>query len=186
MSAARRSVAERGFSLIEVMVSLIVMSAGLLGVAKMQALALASTQIASARSMAAIQAASLASAMHENRGYWGSTAPAAVAGGIVVTYTGIGSSGAMAAPQIAAGTLPTSTDCTTTACSSLQLAGYDLQQWALALQRVLPNYVTTITCPAGSPVTCTININWTEKAISLMPAGAAAQASPNYTLYVQP
>jgi type IV pilus assembly protein PilV len=181
MSAARRSVAERGFSLIEVMVSLIVMSAGLLGVAKMQALALASTQIASARSMAAIQAASLASAMHENRGYWGSVAPAAFAGGIVVTKTGVSST-----PTISASTLTGSTDCTATACTSTQLAGYDLQQWALALQQVLPNYVTTIICPAGSPVTCTINIIWTEKTISLMPAGASTQASPNYTLYVQP
>lgn len=173
--------ADGGFSLIEVMVSLIVMSAGLLGVAKMQALALASTQIASMRSMTAIQAASLASAMHENRGYWGSVAPAAVAGGIVVTKTDVSSS-----PTISTSTLTTSTDCTTTTCNSTTLAAYDLQQWALALQTVLPNYVATITCSAASPVTCTININWTEKAISLMPAGANTQASPTYTLYVQP
>jgi type IV pilus assembly protein PilV len=179
MNPVRRSPAERGFSLIEVMVSLIVMSAGLLGVAKMQALALSSTMVASARSMAAIQAASLASSMHENRGYWGSAAPAA-AGAIVVTKT-VGS-----APTISASALAGSADCTAATCDSPSLAGYDLQQWALALQQALPNYVATITCTVGSPVTCTINITWTEKTMSLMPAGANVQASPNYTLYVQP
>jgi hypothetical protein len=135
--------------------------------------------VASARSMAAIQAASLASSMHENRGYWGSTAPAA-AGAIVVTKT-VGS-----ALTISASALAGSADCTAATCDSPSLAGYDLQQWALALQQVLPNYVATITCPAASPVTCTININWTERTMSLMPAGANTQASPSYTLYVQP
>jgi type IV pilus assembly protein PilV len=163
------------------MVSLIVISAGLLGVAKMQALALASTNVASKRSMAAIEAASLAAAMHENRGYWASPAPNA-ASPIVLTMTGLGAT----LQNTASSTLNGSTDCAAGACTSLQLAGYDLQQWASELQRILPNYVATITCTVGSPVTCTININWTEKAMSLMSQGTAAQASPNYTLYVQP
>src|SRR5579871_1527755 len=59
-----------GFSLIEVMVALIVLSVGLLGIARMQTLALSSTNVASKRSLAAIEAASLAASMHENRGYW--------------------------------------------------------------------------------------------------------------------
>ena len=44
----------RGFSLLEVMVALVIISIGLLGVAKMQALAYASTSTASSRSLAAI------------------------------------------------------------------------------------------------------------------------------------
>src|ERR1700730_15922206 len=59
---------QRGFTLIEVMVAVIVLSAGLRGVAKMQALALSSTNVANVRSIAAIEAASLAATMHENRG----------------------------------------------------------------------------------------------------------------------
>jgi type IV pilus assembly protein PilV len=66
-----------GFSLVEVMVALIVMSIGLLGIAKMQAAALSNTAIARTRSLAAIEAASLAASMHANRGYWSSPAVAA-------------------------------------------------------------------------------------------------------------
>ena len=46
-----------GFSLVEVMVALIVVSVGLLGLAKMEAVALASTTVAGNRSLAAIEAA---------------------------------------------------------------------------------------------------------------------------------
>ena len=62
--------ARNGFTIIEVMVALVVISIGLLGIAKMQALALASTSTSRLRSLAAIQAASLGSAMHANRAYW--------------------------------------------------------------------------------------------------------------------
>ncbi|MGH8302669.1 MAG: type IV pilus modification PilV family protein, partial [Steroidobacteraceae bacterium] len=54
----------RGFSLIEVLVALIVLSVGLLGIAKMEALALASNAVAGRRALAAIEAASLADSMH--------------------------------------------------------------------------------------------------------------------------
>jgi type IV pilus assembly protein PilV len=60
----------RGFSLMEVMVALVVSTVGLLGLAKMEALALSSTSVAGSRSLAAIEAASLAAAMHANPGYW--------------------------------------------------------------------------------------------------------------------
>jgi type IV pilus assembly protein PilV len=188
MISLRHCATERGFSLMEVMVSLVVISAGLLGVAKMQAVALASTTVASMRSMAAIEAASLASVMHQNRGYWGSTAPAAI-GAIVVSKTGKAS-----APTISAVTLTGATDCAAGVCTAPQLAGYDLQQWALELQQVLPNYQAAINCTSISPVTCTININWTERAVALTKQEAVAQAAagsnylqaPNYTLFVQP
>jgi type IV pilus assembly protein PilV len=60
----------RGFTLLEVMVALVITSIGLLGIAKIQALAYASTGTASMRSLVALQAAGLAAAMHADRGYW--------------------------------------------------------------------------------------------------------------------
>jgi len=61
---------ERGFSLLEVLVALVIIGVGMLGIAKIQALAYASTGTASERSLAAIEAASLAASMRANRGYW--------------------------------------------------------------------------------------------------------------------
>src|SRR5262249_11240834 len=72
MNAKRSLRAYRGFSLVEVMVALAITAVGLLGLAKMESLAVSSTQVASARSLAAIQASSLAAAMHANPGYWAS------------------------------------------------------------------------------------------------------------------
>jgi type IV pilus assembly protein PilV len=174
------------------MVALVVISIGLLGVAKMQALALASTSVASARSLAAIQAASLAATMHENRSFWASTAPAANAGGILIS-----AANPTVAPTITANApLSTAVDCTSAGgpCDSPHLAAFDLQQWALAVQSVLPNYQATITCTAVSPVSCTITIVWTERAVALTAQEVAAQKaaganylqSPIYTLYVEP
>src|SRR5579862_9783339 len=60
----------RGFTLLEVMVALMVTTIGLLGIAKLQALAYASTGSASVRSLVALQVAGLAAAMHADRGYW--------------------------------------------------------------------------------------------------------------------
>ena len=70
MRSSQTRFGARGFSLIEVLVALVVVSIGLLGIAKMQAIAYSSTGVASKRSLAAIEAASLASSMHANRAYW--------------------------------------------------------------------------------------------------------------------
>src|SRR5258708_27544807 len=60
-----------GFTLIEVMVALVITAIGLLGIAKIQALAYASTGSAGLRSLVALQASSLAASMHANRNYLG-------------------------------------------------------------------------------------------------------------------
>src|SRR5438445_9867309 len=69
-ATGRGCLREAGFSLVEVMVALIVMSVGLLGIAKMQALALTSTTSARMRSIVALEASSLASTMRADRAYW--------------------------------------------------------------------------------------------------------------------
>lgn len=164
-----------GFSLIEVLVALVVCSVGLLGLAKMESLALSSTSVAGSRSIAAIQASSLASAMHANPGYW--------AAGLAPATTVVTAATAASTP----------TPCLTAgsaSCIPAAMAAYDLQQWATALGAVLPGYYATIACTTtvGIPVTCTIQIQWTENAV----AGNSAQTNmagltqPTYTLWVQP
>ena len=64
MRGERAGTGVRGFSLVEVMVAVIVICVGLLGIAKMQALALSNTTTSRLRALAAIEAAGLASAMN--------------------------------------------------------------------------------------------------------------------------
>ena len=178
--SSRNSIPRRatGFSLIEVMVTLVVLSIGLLGIAKMQALGLSSNAVAGKRALAALEADSLAAAMHENRGYWASAAAIGT-----VTYTGpVGAAGScvLGAPGSAA------------PCTPQQLATYDLQVWAQNLATLLSDYQGTVTCQALNPVNCVVTITWSEKTLAINANGQAAAAVaadtnvPTYTLFVEP
>ena len=185
-----------GFTLIEVLVSMIVIAIGLLGIAKMQSIALSSTGVASLRSVASLQASSLAAAMHADRGYWAAgLAPATV----TITGTTITTS---------AGANPVTTvaDCTVAGadapCTPTKVAAYDLQQWATDVNNLLPGPITTISCSqtVNQPVSCTLQIVWGENSSTINKLGTAATATasanataatstfnvPTYTLYVQP
>jgi type IV pilus assembly protein PilV len=196
MNLHRCVIAPKGFSLIEVMVALAVVAVGLLGIAKMEALSLASTGSARMRSLAALEAASFAASMHADRNYW-------TAGAQTTTLT----NDAAGAPTIATtdGTLqaqlaaaPSCLQGGATPCSTAQLAAYDLNEWAAALAQLLPSAAATISCPTlTAPRSCTIQITWQENAVSInaqetaaAQANAAGQAaafqSPTYTLYVEP
>jgi type IV pilus assembly protein PilV len=173
-SHRRRS---RGFSLVEVLVALVVCAIGLLGLAKMESLALSSTGVANSRSLAAIQASSLAAAMHANRAYWG-------AGGALASYTldaGANNySSAASTPCLTAGA---------SACTPDNMAYYDLWQWGQAVQAVLPGYSATITCSTtGFPVNCTIQLQWVENAVAAngQQTNLASLQAPTYTVYVEP
>jgi type IV pilus assembly protein PilV len=176
----------RGFSLIEVMVALIIIAVGMLGIAKLQALALSTSQSSGVRSLVAIEAASLAATMHTNRDYWANVPPAVV--NITITRTG------PLAYTSAVDLFPSAQNCATTSlCTAAQVAAYDLQQWGTALGRVVPAAAAQIACPAGvTPVACTIQITWRENVTSANNVTAAASSaagalnSPQYTLYVEP
>jgi type IV pilus assembly protein PilV len=176
MNTSSKHVSERskGFSLVEVMVALIVCSVGLLGLAKMESLALVSTNVANSRALAALQASSLAAAMHANRGYWATgQAPATT----IVDAT-------------AANNFSTATNCLAAgSCSPSQMRAYDLKEWGAALAPLLPGYVGTINCSVGGlPVTCTIQIQWVENAVAANAQQTAISGlqTPTYVLYVEP
>jgi type IV pilus assembly protein PilV len=175
-----------GFTLIEVLVSLIIIGVGMLGIAKIQALAYASTGTASMRSLAALEASSLAAAMRANRNYWSVTAATA--------NQTIGITGA-AVTASTDGTLLNTYNCAmgggNAPCSGAQLAAYDLQQWATNLNPLLPGVTATIFCPApvtaGYPIDCTVQLNWLERTAGInTQSDGNAMATPTYTLYVEP
>lgn len=195
-----------GFTLLEVMIALVVTAIGLLGIAKIQALAYASTGTASLRSLVAIEAAGLAASMHADRAYWSTGAAPPT-----VTITGSGTTFTISDNTLNT-TATSSTFCQPggggAPCTTpVAMASYDLQTWARALSGpngVLANLnpVTTISCPApltGAPITCTIQVTWNERAVSInsqsvsnttvdtsstsAPTGTFA---PTYMLYVEP
>lgn len=185
-AGSREQCGSRGFSLIEVMVALIVLSVGLLGVARMQSLALSSTAVASQRSMAAIAAEGLASAMHANRGYWAGSDPA----NATITVQGTTMTVTANAPLLAAAGSPSCTS-TTVFCAPQQLAAFELRQWATDLNGILPANQATIVCGNVTPVSCMITIRWAESAVAANATQATANSTTaitnsTYTLYVQP
>jgi type IV pilus assembly protein PilV len=179
----------RGFTLIEVLVALVVTGIGLLGIAKIQALAYANTGSASVRSLVAIQASGLAAIMHANRAYWSGLAPSP----LTITGTTIS--------DLTLNTTATgASDCNLTGstvplpCTPALLAAYDLHNWANGINALIPgaNPTTTITCQS-IPVNCAIQIQWNEKSVALnaqsaagTTAGLTGTFAPTYILYVEP
>jgi type IV pilus assembly protein PilV len=169
-----------GFSLIEVMVALIIISVGLLGVARMQALSLSNTNAARMRSLAAIEAASLASAMHGNRAYWAANYPTIMVSGTTITSSD--------------GALSTAVNCNagggTAPCGAAQLAASDLNEWVANYAALFPAGAATITCTAATtPLSCAIQLAWTENVVSNTQPGSSTAAilqAQTYNLYVQP
>jgi type IV pilus assembly protein PilV len=181
----------RGFSLLEVMVALCVLCVGLLGVLKLEAASVSSTAVAAKRSLAALEAASLAASMHVNRGYWTN----GDAQNAIITVQGTTAVATQGAPNLA-NSLAAAPACTSpvTPCAVTDMAAYDLAQWAAALQPLVPNYTAVVTCGNVTPVSCTINIVWSENAVAINTQAATQQAlnpnatfeNPSYTLYVEP
>ncbi|MET3105397.1 type IV pilus assembly protein PilV [Oxalobacteraceae bacterium GrIS 2.11] len=176
---------QSGVSLIEVLISLLVIAVGVLGMAKMQALAVSSTQTSGARALIALQANSLAALMHSDKGFW---------------QVKTGTPNCAAASCTLSGTSTTIFGTVPTACSftSLCLPGpmvaYDINNWMNSINSFIPTYSANINCSGGgtaSPVNCAISISWFEKQQGgSVTTATVAQTTPSvkqtYFLYVQP
>lgn len=212
MSARTR---QRGFTLIEILVAMLIVAIGMLGIAKMQAMSYASTGTATFRSLAAIQAASLASAMRANRNYWTAAAGTGMpAGGMTMTVatgspnpTTTMSDGNVSINTTAAQPI---LNCQSgVALTPYAIAGCDLSDWAKTINTLLPAVHATVSCAPGapfngqpSPIGCTIELNWTENQTGINAQSQTTTATPlqvaapsvngsssgqtNYTLYVEP
>jgi type IV pilus assembly protein PilV len=204
----------RGFSLLEVMVALVIIAIGMLGIAKMQGLALASTSASRARALAAIEASGLAAAMQANRTYWAS--PSSAPGTITITTsagtpTPASDNGAMQTAITAAAGSPCpngglgmnlscycasgySAPCTP-AAHALGLAAADIWDFSQSLASFLPTSTTTVTCNEhDTPVDCTISITWNENTVALtakeaaqtVKLGSSGSVPVSFTLFVVP
>jgi type IV pilus assembly protein PilV len=120
---------QKGFTLLEVMIALLVFSMGLLGMAGLLTLSVKTTHVAYQRTQASFLAQAMADRMRANvMGIW--------SGKYAVT-------GAATSP-----TLPWATDCTAATCSVADVAKRDLEIWDYQLSQFLPTPTRTIKCPA--------------------------------------
>lgn len=154
---------QQGFSMIEVLVTLLIISLALLGTAGLQAYSMRLNQGGQFRSQAVFLVADLAERMEANK-------PAAVAGSYVKATTSVPSA--------------LSTACTVGTCTGVALAAYDLSQWENAVAAVLPQSSWSVTqVTAGNPSTYSIRVSWVDRATDTTNAAydAAADVGINAT-----
>ncbi len=170
-----------GFTLIEVLITLLVVSVGMLGLAKLEAAAVSESKASRVRSLMSFQAESLASLMRANRAYWATTASPLP--GFTIT-----TDGNLTYPTgMSAGTDPA---CKTAPCSASSLAYLDLKTWGTAYTGTFPGATATITgTTTAAPTGYDIKLAWVEGRVAINRATAGAGAASDAVsmiLHVQP
>lgn len=157
---------QRGFTLIEVMIALLIFSIGLMGMAALMVLSVKTNQSAYLRTQASFLAQSMADRMRVNLGQIGS-------------YVGSYSSAT-------AGTDPCASGIT---CSPAQMVARDRAVWSQQLVDSLPNPTAVIACngaPLGGAAhvgaapyngLCTLTISWDEATLRRGELSAAPSAA---------
>jgi type IV pilus assembly protein PilV len=170
MSMYRRR--DRGFSLLEVLVALLVFSLGLMGMAGLLLVSVKVNHGAYQRTQATAIAESMANRMRANlRAVWTNTYNGAYPRGGSVTACG------PAAP-----------------CDSAAIAARDGAIWSQELANFLPNPAATITCQAAIAVPantlgvpydgqCTITLSWSESSLQ---QGVDAPVNQTFAWVFQP
>jgi type IV pilus assembly protein PilV len=132
-----------GFSMIEILVTLVIVATALLGTAGLQAYAMRMGKSSEFRTQAVFLASDIAERMEANK-------RAAVLGGYVVAAT--------SSPSASI------TTCETGTCDMGTLATYDISKWENTIASLLPQASWQIAqTTAGNPSTYVITISWTDR-----------------------
>lgn len=171
---AGRDAQDAGFSLIEVLISLVIIAVGMLGVAGIMALSMNNDTSSRLQSLAALEATSMATAIQTNQAYW---------------VNGAGASYRGTAPTTS------SQNCNgTTACAASDIATEDLSNWGYTIAQSLPNGKGTVDCStqpqtgtSPAATTCSIGIQWQANQMANdHQSTPATSATQSYVLVVQP
>ena len=136
-SAPRR---QRGFSMLETLVTLFIISIWLLGSAGVQTIAMKFSKTAEQRNAAVMLANDIGERMETNK-------QGAVAG--LYVYDGTAKTAAI--------------NCNTTACTTAQLATFDLAEWYARATASLPGAQFKIEGAAANPANYKITIDWFDR-----------------------
>ena len=167
---------QSGFTLIELMVTMLIVTVGMLGLAKLQAASVAESSMSRTRALMTFQAESLAGMMRANKAFWSTTA------GPFPSFT-LSSAGAATQTQM---TAPTSGDCLSPHVCTPAMLAYDdiVNGWAAtfnngtAATSAFPNATAKITCISSSgagacaanptvPNSYDIVLTWPEKFVAI-------------------
>lgn len=149
ISTAKRPNGNRGFSLVEVMVALLVLSIGLLGLAALQITSLQYNTGSYLRTQATFLAYDIIDRMRANSA-------------AIVDSDGDGYD------QPASSNVTAGTNCDSVSCTSAQLALYDVKKWYDKATATLPNAVNTPpTIDINASRVVTISIRWMERDLSM-------------------
>lgn len=155
-----------GFTLLEVLITLVVMSIGLLGLAALQVSSLRNNQSAEQRSQATELAYSMSDRMRVNGAYIKSN----LGGNNYVAL-----SAALATSQASCNSSP--------GCDSTSMAQHDLFEWNRNIESVLPGGVGEISVSGAlSEAVYTINVKWVEVDIS----GSVRTFNNGFSMEFQP
>jgi len=144
------AIKQHGFSMLEILITLVIISTALLGTAGLQIYALRMGQDGQFRTQAVFLASDITERMEANK-------LAAVAGDYVV---------ASASTPSASGS-----DCAANSCNATALASWDISQWENAIITAgLPQADwQIIQTTAGNPSSYSIIINWADRSASEVP-----------------
>jgi type IV pilus assembly protein PilV len=137
MPHQRTDRAQSGFSLVEAMVTLVVLSVGMIGIASLYGQGLGAGRTALYRTQAVNLAADMADRIRVNR-----------LGGL--SYNGA----------------PANNNCGVVNCAPPLMAAHDLFLWTTMVAATLPNGVGTVAVANGTPPTYTITLTWSEVGIA--------------------
>lgn len=149
LRSLRKGYRQRGFSLVEVLVALLVLSFGMIGLAMLQTVGMKFNTNSYSRTQSTLLAYDMIDRMRAN--------PAAIL-----------NSDYDVADTTAANTVigSTVTDCAANTCTSTEMAKYDLKKWYELQNKLVPGAKSgersTITRPSASSRTVTVTLRWME------------------------
>ena len=193
LNAKRLPRDEGGFTLVELMITVLIVTIGLLGLAKLQATAVANTSISRTRALMTYQAESLAGMMRANKLVWKTTGLTAYPAFTVDAVGNVTNPGT----KYGSGT-GTCVDLSgTNTCAPENLAWDDLDVWSKAFVKAFPNAQAKIACAPSSGSACVSNpanpngyditLTWDQKQVAVNRGTAGSTTSPvSMVMHVQP
>jgi type IV pilus assembly protein PilV len=154
--------AQAGFTLLEVLITIVIVAVGLLGTAALQAYAIKVSQGGQFRTQAVLLATDLLERLEANNA-------AAATGSYVADL-----------PRTTA-----ASDCSAASCTASEMAAYDLSRFQERMQAALPDSSASITRDGAGPWVYQIKITWKERSFKQKSTTSSTGNTETFSYTVQ-